>query len=223
MNPYPRHYTGNTTLTQHTGQNSQVTGSLKETYVFFFKTKLIFFTFLYLPHEHILTIIKQTIHINKPIFRRLVGNFSGTDTIQSQIPSKTLCGKRQHNIIQHQRHHQLQPCKQPLYLYVFIRINPTSQLRYQPNQIIQNHRTDRQTASNEVTTNLSQTSLLFLFWSIIHLVVRGGWSGGAMVQGKHPVSGRPTNLYNSRARAYYACGGAGWGLFAHNFFRLSFL
>ena len=33
----------------------------------------------------------------------------------------------------------------------------------------------------------------------------GGWSGGAMVLGKLPVPGRPTNLDKSRARAYCAC------------------
>ena len=37
----------------------------------------------------------------------------------------------------------------------------------------------------------------------------GGWSGGAMVLGKLPVPGRPTNLGDCRARAYCACG-RGW-------------
>ena len=32
-----------------------------------------------------------------------------------------------------------------------------------------------------------------------------GWPGGAMVLGKHPVSGRPTNLDYSRARAGGGC------------------
>ena len=32
-----------------------------------------------------------------------------------------------------------------------------------------------------------------------------GWSGGAMVLGKLPVPGRPTNLDFSRERAYCAC------------------
>ena len=32
-----------------------------------------------------------------------------------------------------------------------------------------------------------------------------------MVQGKRPVSGRPTNLDKSRARAYCACSRCGWG------------
>ena len=43
-------------------------------------------------------------------------------------------------------------------------------------------------------------------------VVRG-WSGGAMAPGKPSVPRRPTNLDNSRARAYCACSRCGWGLF----------
>ena len=43
----------------------------------------------------------------------------------------------------------------------------------------------------------------------------GGWSGGAMVLGKLPVPGRPTNLNYSRARAYCTCSKCGWGLFGH--------
>ena len=57
--------------------------------------------------------------------------------------------------------------------------------------------------------------------SIIHVVVTNcdvrGWSGGAMVLGKLPVPGRPTTLYDSRARAYCACSGCGWGLFGRFF------
>ena len=44
-----------------------------------------------------------------------------------------------------------------------------------------------------------------------------------MVLGKLPVLGRPTNLDESRARAYCACGRCGWGLFGHFFSHLSFL
>ena len=44
-----------------------------------------------------------------------------------------------------------------------------------------------------------------------------------MVLGKLPVSGRPTNLDSSRARAYCACSRCGWGLFGHFFSRLPFL
>ena len=44
-----------------------------------------------------------------------------------------------------------------------------------------------------------------------------------MVLGKLPVPGRPTNLDNSRARAYCACSGCGLGLFGHFFSHLSFL
>ena len=36
-----------------------------------------------------------------------------------------------------------------------------------------------------------------------------------MVLGKLPVPRRPTNLNYSRARAYCACSGCGWGLFGH--------
>ena len=50
-----------------------------------------------------------------------------------------------------------------------------------------------------------------------------GWSSGAMVLGKLPVPGRPTNLEKSRARAYCACSRCGWGLFGHFFSHLSFL
>ena len=38
-----------------------------------------------------------------------------------------------------------------------------------------------------------------------------GWSGGAMVLGKLSMPGRPTNLDNSRARAYCACSRCGLG------------
>ena len=44
-----------------------------------------------------------------------------------------------------------------------------------------------------------------------------------MVLGKLSVPGRPTNLDNSRARAYCACSRCGWGLFGHFFSRLRFL
>ena len=50
-----------------------------------------------------------------------------------------------------------------------------------------------------------------------------GWSGGAMVLGKLPVPGRPTNLDYSRARAYCTCSRCGWGLFGYFLSRLSFL
>ena len=50
-----------------------------------------------------------------------------------------------------------------------------------------------------------------------------GWPGGAMVLGKLPVPGRPTNLDHSRARAYCACSRCGWGMFGHFFSRLSIL
>ena len=50
-----------------------------------------------------------------------------------------------------------------------------------------------------------------------------GRSGGAMVLGKLPVTGRPANLDNSRASAYCACSRYGWGLFGLFFSHLSFL
>ena len=43
-----------------------------------------------------------------------------------------------------------------------------------------------------------------------------------MVLSKLPVSGRPTNLDSSRARAYCACSRCGWGLFGHFFFLYHF-
>ena len=53
----------------------------------------------------------------------------------------------------------------------------------------------------------SDVLLLLLFF--------GGWSGGAKVQGKLSVPGRPTSLDDSRARAYCACSRCGWGLLGH--------
>ena len=47
-----------------------------------------------------------------------------------------------------------------------------------------------------------------------------GLSGGAMVSGKNPV---PTNLANSKARAYCASSRCGWALFEQFFSRLSYL
>ena len=44
-----------------------------------------------------------------------------------------------------------------------------------------------------------------------------------MVLGKLPVPGRPSNLADSRARAYCACSGCGWGLFRHFYSHLSSL
>ena len=41
--------------------------------------------------------------------------------------------------------------------------------------------------------------------------------------GKLPVPGRPSNFADSRARAYCACSGCGWGLFGNFYFHLSFL
>ena len=60
-------------------------------------------------------------------------------------------------------------------------------------------------------------------FSLFVLNISRGWSGGAMVLGKLPVPGRPTNLDKSGARAYCACSRYGWGLFGRLFSRLSFL
>ena len=59
-------------------------------------------------------------------------------------------------------------------------------------------------------------------FKFFYLCLRG-WSDGAKVLGKLPVTGRPTNLDQSRARAYCACSRCGWGLFGHFFSHLSFL
>ena len=56
---------------------------------------------------------------------------------------------------------------------------------------------------------------LTLHFHTIYVTIPTGWLGGAMVLGKLPVPGRPSNLADSRARAYCACSGCGWGLFGH--------
>ena len=65
------------------------------------------------------------------------------------------------------------------------------------------------------------------FYQISHfslnLIASRGWSGGAMVLGKLPVPGRPTNLDYSRTRACCACSRCGWGLFGHFFSYLSLI
>ena len=48
------------------------------------------------------------------------------------------------------------------------------------------------------------------------------WSGGAMVLGKLSAPGRPTNLDNSRARAYCTCRRCGWSFLDTFVPRLSF-
>ena len=49
------------------------------------------------------------------------------------------------------------------------------------------------------------------------------WLASAMVLDTLPVPGHPSNMANSRARAYCACSGCGWGLFGHFHSHLSFL
>ena len=51
---------------------------------------------------------------------------------------------------------------------------------------------------------MAATSSLLLSIKAVYKEV-SGWSGGAMMLGKLPVPGRPTNLDFSRARAYCAC------------------
>ena len=50
-----------------------------------------------------------------------------------------------------------------------------------------------------------------------------GWSGGAMVLGKLPVPGGPTNLDYSSTKASCTCSRCVWALFGHFFSHLSFL
>ena len=57
----------------------------------------------------------------------------------------------------------------------------------------------------------------------IYVETSKGWSGGAMVLGKLPVPGRPTNLDNSGTRAYCACSRCGRGLFGQFFSHVSYL
>ena len=66
--------------------------------------------------------------------------------------------------------------------------------------------------------------LSFLQYTRSNIVIENrGWSCGAKVLGKLSVPGRPTNVDNSRTRAYCSCSSCGWGMFGHCFSRLSFL
>ena len=58
-----------------------------------------------------------------------------------------------------------------------------------------------------------------MHWSISEQYL--GWSDGAMVLGKLPVPGHPTNLDNSGARAYCACSRCRRALFGHFFSHVS--
>ena len=62
-----------------------------------------------------------------------------------------------------------------------------------------------------------------IYVSLCVLLPCRGRSGGAMVLGKLPVPGRPTNLDCSMTRAYCACSRCGWGWFGHFFSHLSLL
>ena len=78
--------------------------------------------------------------------------------------------------------------------------------------------------------NVNATTAL-AFRSVTHVKAEGTsllvqllhrvWSGGAMVLGKFPVPGRPTNLDYSMTRIYCACSRCGLGLFGHLFSLLS--
>ena len=70
---------------------------------------------------------------------------------------------------------------------------------------------------------LDSVVCLCVTWLVVLGLTAQGWSGGAMVLGKLPVPGRPTNLDWGRARAYCACSRCGWGLFGHFYSHLSFL
>ena len=64
-----------------------------------------------------------------------------------------------------------------------------------------------------VRCNIERTETADILLSIFDSFC--GWSSGAMVLGKLPLPGRPTNLDPSRARAYCACSRCGWGLFGN--------
>ena len=64
---------------------------------------------------------------------------------------------------------------------------------------------------------------LTLIYGKIVILRCWGWSGGAMVLGKLPVPGHPTDFDYSRARAYCAYSRCGWRLVGHFYSRLSFL
>ena len=63
----------------------------------------------------------------------------------------------------------------------------------------------------------------YQFDLLSHSIQQEGVFGGAMVLSKLSMSGHPTTLDNSRARAYCACSMCGLGLFGHFFSRPSFL
>ena len=63
---------------------------------------------------------------------------------------------------------------------------------------------------------------MWQYTSIFFTLFQGGRSGGAKALGSLPGLGGPTNLDNSRARAYRDSSWCGWGLFGHLFSHLSF-
>ena len=79
-----------------------------------------------------------------------------------------------------------------------------------------------QTSSFRIGT-LSHCTRKIVAKEILRYISLWGWSGSANLLGKLPVSGRPTDLDYSRARAYCACGRCGWRLFGHFFSHLLLL
>ena len=74
-----------------------------------------------------------------------------------------------------------------------------------------------------IVFNLPSIPVSLLCQFIHQFIQLRGWSCGAMVLGKLPVLGRPTNLDYSRTRPYCSCSRCRWGLFEHFFSCLSFL
>ena len=73
----------------------------------------------------------------------------------------------------------------------------------------------RSTSLQQIVT-LQNAEIYFVSSKFFHdlartLIIPWGWSGGATVLGKLPVSGRPTYLDYRRARAYFAYSRCGWG------------
>ena len=70
----------------------------------------------------------------------------------------------------------------------------------------------------------NSTSLVRCLCLVFIQLYHGLWVvGGAVALGKLSVPWRPTNLDDSRARAYCACSRCGGGLFGHFYSSLSLL
>ena len=67
-------------------------------------------------------------------------------------------------------------------------------------------------------SNIKTAQLKQIHYTQMKLFIEAkGWSGGAMVLGKHPVPGRRAYWDKSRARAFCACSRCGWRMFGHFF------